>query len=56
MSIFSPKNGQSTIIITKKVEKILMSVGGFLRIFYFLTGVTFKFYQKLNFSAKNYLF
>ena len=32
-----------------------MSVVGFLEKNYFLTGVTLKFYQKLNFSHKNKL-
>ena len=45
MSIFSPKKEQNITIITKKSEKIVMSVSGFLGKFYFLTGVTLKFYQ-----------
>ena len=49
MSIFSPTEGQNITIITKKDEKILISVGGFLGKFYFLAGVTSKFNQKSNF-------
>ena len=33
-----------------------MSVGGYLGKFYFLTGVTLKFWQKFNTSHKNKLF
>ena len=36
----------------KKGEKTLISVGGFLRKIYFLTGVNLKFYQKSNFSPE----
>ena len=50
MSIFIPKKGRNITIITKKCEKVLISVVVFLGKFYFLTSVTFKFYQK---SKKN---
>ena len=40
ISILSSKKGLNMTIIMKKVEKILMSVGGFLGKFYFLTSVT----------------
>ena len=46
MSILSPKNDQNITIITKKGEKILMSVGYFSGNCYFLTDVSLKFYQK----------
>ena len=39
MSIFSPKKGQNITIITKKGEKILVSVGIFLGKIYFLNGI-----------------
>ena len=56
ISILSPEKGQNITIITRKSEKIVMSFGGFLRKFYFLTAVTLKFYKKSNFSSKNNMF
>ena len=38
MSIFSPKKGK-TLLLYRKGEKLLISVGDFLRKFYFLTDV-----------------
>ena len=56
MSIFSPKKEPNITIITKKGEKILMSVGVFLKKINFSTGVILKLYQKSNFSPKNIMF
>ena len=57
LSIFNPKKGKVLLLgISQKGERILMSVVGFLGKFYFLTGVSLKFYQKLYYTTKNNLF
>ena len=56
MPIFRSKKGWNISFITKKGEKILMFVGGFLGKISFLTGATLKLFQKSNSSPKNYLF